>query len=93
MLDQSENPVYYSSLVSRFQAASIDIFVLIIAFLIVVSVIAASGIESGPVKMTLTLTPFLIEPLLLSLFGATLGYFLLSQKVEKRDSHRNLNFF
>ena len=93
MTQDSTELIYYSSLVRRFQAALIDSLVVVLLFVITLTVIANANIEVGWLKLIMLVSPILLtEPLLLTFYGGTIGYFFLNQRVLKRKSGRKLNF-
>ena len=87
--------VLYSSLLRRMQAALIDSFVVIILMAILLSLFVSylPGLP-GVVRILIIFSPLLfLEPLMLSLWGGTLGYWLFNQVVTRNGTDEYLSLF
>jgi uncharacterized RDD family membrane protein YckC len=92
-LPHPSRQIYYSSIVRRVQAAFIDSLFLLFSFIfagVCIGYLFPNAIFLKPVPFMIIL---LYEPLALSIYGRTLGYRVMNQRVVRADNAGNLNLF
>jgi len=88
------NEIQYGTLINRLKAILIDVLVLVGLCMIATAIFSRFGYVSDTVRMVVFIFIFLLyDPLLTSIFGATIGHLIIGLKIRRvKDITRKLIF-
>ena len=88
------NEIQYGTLINRLKAILIDVLVLVGLCMIATAIFSRIGYVSDTIRMVVFIFIFLLyDPLLTSIFGATIGHLIIGLKIRRaKDITRKLIF-
>jgi len=88
------NEIQYGTLINRLKAILIDVLVLVGLCMIATAIFSKIGYVSDTIRMVVFIFIFLLyDPLLTSIFGATIGHLIIGLKIRRaKDITRKLIF-
>ena len=88
------NEIQYGTLINRLKAILIDVLVLVGLCMLATAIFSKIGYVSDTIRMVVFIFIFLLyDPLLTSIFGATIGHLIIGLKIRRaKDITRKLIF-
>lgn len=94
ILNQKETTILYPNLGRRIKAVLIDSVIFVVLIMTLIPLLAGIEIQNSLLRLIVLISPFFIlEPVLVSITGGSIGHHLFQIRVRDADLNQNVNLF